>query len=172
VRCTPYLGSKPVAAITAQELLGALRRVEARGRHETAHRVRALPGRVLRYAVATGRAQHDVAADLEDALAPVKSRNVASETGPGELRAAEWSEFDLPNTEWRIPGLRMKMGESHIVPLAGRRLPSSASSSRWPGAGATCSRPFARDRTRVPVGGASGHDGRQQLIVKFRPRRD
>jgi hypothetical protein len=61
VRCTPYLGSKPVAAITAQELLGALRRVEARGRHETAHRVRALPGRVLRYAVATGRALHDVA---------------------------------------------------------------------------------------------------------------
>jgi len=37
----PYLGSKPVAEITAQELLGALRRIEARGRHETAHRVRA-----------------------------------------------------------------------------------------------------------------------------------
>ncbi|HUN74853.1 MAG TPA: integrase arm-type DNA-binding domain-containing protein [Steroidobacteraceae bacterium] len=48
----PYLGSRPVAAITAQELLAALRRIEARGRHETAHRVRALAGRVLRYAVA------------------------------------------------------------------------------------------------------------------------
>jgi hypothetical protein len=53
----PYLGSRPVAAITAQELLAVLRRIEARGRHETAHRVRALAGRVLRYAVATGRAQ-------------------------------------------------------------------------------------------------------------------
>ena len=147
----PYLGSKPVGAITAQEVLSALRRIEARGRHETAHRVRALAGRVLRYAVATGRAQHDVAADLKDALAPVKSRNFASVTDPvrvaelmraiygyaghpvtglalklaplvfvrpGELRAAEWSEFDLPNTEWRIPGTRMKMGEPHIVPLA------------------------------------------------------
>jgi len=61
--------------ITAQELLVVLRRIEARGRHETAHRIRALAGRVLRYAVATGRAQHDVAADLKDALAPVKSRN-------------------------------------------------------------------------------------------------
>ena len=53
----PYLGSRPVAEITAQELLAALRRIEARGRHETAHRVRALAGRVLRYAVATGRAR-------------------------------------------------------------------------------------------------------------------
>ena len=78
----PYLGSKPVAAITAQEVLAALRRIEARGRHETAHRVRALAGRVLRYAVATGRAQRDVAADLKDALAPVKSRNFASVTDP------------------------------------------------------------------------------------------
>jgi integrase len=147
----PYLGSRPVAAITAQELLVVIRRIEARGRHETAHRVRALAGRVLRFAVATGRAQHDVAADLRDALAPVRSRNFASVTDParvgelmraidgytgypvtalalklaplvfvrpGELRAAEWSEFDLPNAEWRIPAVRMKMKEPHIVPLA------------------------------------------------------
>jgi integrase len=37
---------------------------------------------------------------------------------PGELRAAEWPEFDLAGAEWRIPGDRMKMGELHIVPLA------------------------------------------------------
>ena len=37
---------------------------------------------------------------------------------PGELRAAEWSEFDLEKAEWRIPAARMKMGELHIVPLA------------------------------------------------------
>ena len=147
----PYVGSRPVASITAQELLAALRRVEARGKHETAHRVRALAGRVLRYAVATGRAQHDIAADLKDALAPVKSRNFASVTEParvgellraidgysgqpitafalklaplvfvrpGELRGAEWSEFDLEGGEWRIPAARMKMGEQHIVPLS------------------------------------------------------
>lgn len=151
----PYVGSRPVAGITAQELLGVLRRIEARGRHETAHRVRALAGRVLRYAVATGRAPHDVAADLQDALAPVKSKNFASVTEPrrvgelmraihgytghpvtalalklaplvfvrpGELRAAEWSEFDLENAEWRIPADRMKMGEPHIVPLSRQAL--------------------------------------------------
>jgi integrase len=147
----PYLGTRPMTSITAQELLSALRRIEARGRHETAHRVRALAGRVFRYAVATGRAQHDVAADLKDALAPVKSKNFASVTDPirvgelmraiegysghpvtalalklaplvfvrpGELRQAEWSEFDLESAEWRIPAARMKMRELHIVPLA------------------------------------------------------
>jgi integrase len=151
----PYLGSRPIASITAQDVLAALKRIEARGRHETAHRVRALAGRVFRYAVATGRAQHDVAADLKDALAPVKSKNFASVTNPvrvgelmraihgysgqpvtalalklapvvfvrpGELRAAEWSEFDLANAEWRIPAARMKMGEAHIVPLARQAL--------------------------------------------------
>jgi integrase len=151
----PYIGSRPIAAITPQELLGALRRIEARGRHETAHRVRALAGRVFRYAVATGRAHHDVAADLRGALAPVKSKNFASVTDPvrvgelmraihgysghpvtalalklaplvfvrpGELRAAEWPEFDLENAEWRIPGDRMKMGEPHLVPLSRQAL--------------------------------------------------
>ena len=151
----PYIGSRPISAITAQEVLSALRRIESRGRHETAHRVRALAGRVFRYAVATGRAQHDVAADLIGALAPVKSKNFASVIDPvrvgelmraihgysghpvtalalklaplvfvrpGELRAAEWTEFDLVNAEWRIPGERMKMGEPHVVPLSRQAL--------------------------------------------------
>ena len=37
---------------------------------------------------------------------------------PGELRWAEWSEFDLDDSQWRIPGSRMKMGDQHIVPLS------------------------------------------------------
>jgi integrase len=37
---------------------------------------------------------------------------------PGELRKAEWVEFDLGGAEWRIPAARMKMREQHIVPLA------------------------------------------------------
>jgi integrase len=35
-----------------------------------------------------------------------------------ELRMAAWSEFDLDKAEWRIPALRMKMGEQHLVPLS------------------------------------------------------
>ena len=37
---------------------------------------------------------------------------------PGELRAAEWKEFDLDQATWRIPSERMKMREAHIVPLS------------------------------------------------------
>jgi integrase len=37
---------------------------------------------------------------------------------PGELRRAEWSEFDLEGVEWRIPAAKMKMRQVHIVPLA------------------------------------------------------
>lgn len=36
----------------------------------------------------------------------------------GELRAAEWSEFDLEDATWRIPAERMKMRAPHIVPLS------------------------------------------------------
>ncbi len=36
---------------------------------------------------------------------------------PGELRRAQWAEFNLDDAEWRIPGERMKMREEHIVPL-------------------------------------------------------
>jgi integrase len=41
-------------------------------------------------------------------------------TRPGELRGAEWEEFDLEAAEWRIPARRMKMRVDHIVPLAGQ----------------------------------------------------
>jgi integrase len=36
---------------------------------------------------------------------------------PGELRAAEWREFDLDAAAWRIPAAKMKMKTEHMVPL-------------------------------------------------------
>jgi len=41
---------------------------------------------------------------------------------PGELRSAEWAEFDLEAAEWRIPGAKMKMKNDHIVPLSRQAL--------------------------------------------------
>jgi integrase len=81
----PYIGSKPIKTIRAQDLLAALRKAEARGNFETAHRVRSLAGRVFRYAVATGGAEHDISADLKDALAPVKSKNFAAILEPAKV---------------------------------------------------------------------------------------
>jgi integrase len=41
---------------------------------------------------------------------------------PGELRYAQWQEFDLEAAEWRIPAGRMKMREQHVVPLSNQAL--------------------------------------------------
>jgi hypothetical protein len=41
---------------------------------------------------------------------------------PGELRKAEWAEFNLTNGEWRIPAAKMKMRRPHRVPLAAQTL--------------------------------------------------
>ena len=37
---------------------------------------------------------------------------------PGELRRAEWPEFDLKKGIWTIPATKMKMREPHLVPLS------------------------------------------------------
>lgn len=41
---------------------------------------------------------------------------------PGELRQAEWIEFDLNAREWRIPANKMKMKSIHIVPISEQAL--------------------------------------------------
>jgi integrase len=41
---------------------------------------------------------------------------------PGELRAAEWAEFDLTAKLWRIPASRTKMRAEHLVPLSKQAL--------------------------------------------------
>jgi integrase len=41
---------------------------------------------------------------------------------PGELRKAEWAEFNFETAEWRIPAERMKMREQHIVPLSSQAI--------------------------------------------------
>jgi hypothetical protein len=78
----PYLGNKPIASIEAPDLLGVLKRIEAKGVIDTAHRTREVCGRVFRYAIATGRAKHDIAADLVGALAPRTTTHHAAITDP------------------------------------------------------------------------------------------
>jgi len=147
----PYLGQRPIAEIKAPELLAVLRRIEARGALDTAHRIRNHCGQVFRYGVATGRCERDISADLKGALPPVKFGHRAAPTDPknvapllraiddyngspvvraalqmlyltfvrpGELRHAEWEEFDLEAATWSIPGPRMKMKQPHLVPLS------------------------------------------------------
>lgn len=147
----PDIGGRPVAQLTAPELLAVLRKLEARERFETAGRLRSTMSRVFRYAISVGLAERDPAADLIGALVVAEERHHAAIfepkaiggllraidgydgepqvraamrlapltfVRPGELRMAEWKEFDLDAAEWRIPGSKMKMGLLHIVPLS------------------------------------------------------
>lgn len=147
----PWLGGRPMTDISAPDLLATVRRIEARGALDTAHRALQNCGQIFRYAVATGRAQRDPTGDLRGALPPKRGGHFASITEPaevgallraidgfrgtlivqaalklgplvfvrpGELRKAEWSEFDFDKAEWRIPAERMKSKREHIVPLS------------------------------------------------------
>lgn len=81
----PVMGDRPAGEIKAPEVLAMLRRIEARGALEVAHRVRTVCSQVFRYAVATGRAERDPTADLKGALPPYKkSRHMAAITDPKE----------------------------------------------------------------------------------------
>jgi integrase len=148
----PWIGARPIAELTAPDLIAVLRRVEARGALEIAGRTYNLMGRIFRYAVGHGLCTRDPSRDIElrDVLATPNTRHHASVTDPkevggllraiegftgtlatrcalklaaltfvrpGELRHAEWAEFDLDKAEWRIPAAKMKMREQHIVPL-------------------------------------------------------
>ena len=78
----PWLGDRPIADITPPELLKVLRRLEERGAVESAHRMRSYCGQIFRYAIATGRTERDVSADLRGALPPTVKEHRAAITDP------------------------------------------------------------------------------------------
>lgn len=81
----PWLGGRPIAEISAPELLAMARRIEGKGALETAHRALQNCGQVFRYAVATGRAERDPTGDLRGALQPVQPTHMAAITEPREV---------------------------------------------------------------------------------------
>lgn len=151
----PWIGSRAVSDLTAPDFLRVARRIEDRGAIESAHRIMQNCGQIMRYAIATGRAERNPVADLKGALAPPKEAHHAAITDPaqlggllrsietyggslitcmalrlaplvflrpGELRHAEWDEFDLQAGVWTIPANKMKMRTAHLVPLSRQAL--------------------------------------------------
>lgn len=74
----PWLGSLPLASITAPILLDVLRRVEKRGALETAHTLRQTSGQVFRYGIQTGRCERNPAPDLNGALKPINVKHMSA----------------------------------------------------------------------------------------------
>lgn len=145
------IGKLPIGEIEPADVLTAIRRIEGKGKLESARRSLQLAGAVFRYAVATARLASDPTRDLRGALtAPTVTHygaiTDAQKVGqllraiddydgsgitklalqiaphvfvrPGELRHAEWDEFDLDGALWIIPACKMKMRKAHHVPLS------------------------------------------------------
>ncbi|OGB00445.1 MAG: integrase [Burkholderiales bacterium RIFCSPHIGHO2_12_FULL_69_20] len=81
----PWIGARPVASVTAPMVLDLLRKVEARGALDTAHRVKQTCGLVFRYAIATGHADRDPVPDLRGALAVPLTKHYAATDDPAKL---------------------------------------------------------------------------------------
>lgn len=76
------IGNRPIASISAHELLLMLRKMESKGRYETAKALRTVCSQIFRYAIATARAERDVATDLRGALIAPKVVHRAAITTP------------------------------------------------------------------------------------------
>lgn len=83
----PVIGHIPVGQVTTPELLAALRRIEARGALDMARKARQTCGQIFRYAIAIGKAERDIAADLKGAL---KTRKVQNRNHLAEVELPEF----------------------------------------------------------------------------------
>ncbi|SFM64480.1 tyrosine-type recombinase/integrase [Rugamonas rubra] len=81
----PEIGAMPISTIKPRDVLAALRKIEARGAVESAHKIKQLCGQVFRYAVAAGLADRDVTADLRDALSTVPEAHYAAIIDPKQV---------------------------------------------------------------------------------------
>lgn len=81
----PWVGARAARELTAPDFLAVARRVESRGAIESAHRIIQNCGQVMRYAIATGRADRDPCADLRGALKPAPEKHHAAITEPTDL---------------------------------------------------------------------------------------
>lgn len=175
----PVLGSRPIDQIEPPEILKLLRAIEDREAIYTAKRICEMVNTIFRYAIAEGLIKFNPAADLKPALKAmpdVKHRAKLAESElpeffrrlrasgqgrtqlalelvahtfvrPNEIQFGRWDEID--GGVWTIPGERMKMGKTHMVPLTRqsqdmlRRLRELSDGSPWllPG----------RDSSKKPV---------------------
>jgi len=130
----PWLGPKPIADVTDDDVMACLRRVEDRNLIDTAHRALSENDSLFRYAKKRKYVKHNAAIRDPAQLAPLLRAIDAYHGGfivryglrvlplvvvrPGDLQCATWSEMDLDGAEWRIAAERMKMMLFHIFPLS------------------------------------------------------
>lgn len=84
----PVIGDRAVGSIKPADIIDMVRRMEKRGVRETAHRVRALVGKVFRYGIANHRATSDPTESIADA-----QKRVPPVTHRARVQATEMPAF-------------------------------------------------------------------------------
>jgi len=111
------IAKRPIASVTPHELLDVLKRVERRGHHETAVRLRSFAGRVFRYGFATLRTDRNPAEILRGALTVPRVKHHAAIIEPakvGELLRAIEDYNGRPETIYALklaPHVFLRPGE-------------------------------------------------------------
>jgi hypothetical protein len=125
----PFIGRRAISELEydAPALLDVLQRMTKRGSVDSAHRVRDYMGNVFRFAIATGRAKHDPAADLRDALPKAQGKNFAALIKPDEIagrlgsdgcinaRLEQFLHASLANGTAKAPDLRGIARQARLV---------------------------------------------------------
>lgn len=119
----PQIGDKLISTINAPTVLAVARKIEARGAKDTAHRAIQNIGQVMRYAIATGRAERDPTGDLRGALAPVRHKHFAALTDPKQV-AELLRAFDA------FEGTTIVKAALQLAPLVFVR-PGELRNARW-----------------------------------------
>ncbi len=119
----PYLGGLPIAEVKAPDVLKVLRRIEGRGNLETVRRVKVIIGQVMRYAIATGRAETDPTPSLKGATATPKTKHFAAFTDPTEVG-------NLMRMIFAYQGSAVVVAALKLAPLVFVR-PNELRTARW-----------------------------------------
>ena len=94
----PEIGDLPISIITHKQLIETLRKIESRGAHEIAKRLKANCARIFSYAIQHGYTDKNIANDLTDVLKPVRKGHFAAITSdelPTFLKAMNQNDARL-----------------------------------------------------------------------------
>lgn len=104
----PFIGNLPIHTVGPRDVLEkAVRKIEARGSIDTAHRAKQICGQIFRYAVAVGLAERDVTADLRGALAAIPESHFAAITEPKQAGQLMRSIFDYTGHPSTVAALKL-----------------------------------------------------------------
>jgi integrase len=81
----PWLGPLPIASVTAPQILATMKRIHESGTTETAHRTRNYLSQIFRFAIVSGKAERDPAADVIGAIPPSEGANFPTITDPARI---------------------------------------------------------------------------------------